>query len=113
MERKQGFFSKLKEEVVLGGYHPRGQELKFQREMGHPLRVCFGGRRIAVSILFHRLSDVEFGGIALHWSTLNGANIFVLDGYDDGMTHLDHCSPPFRMRPHSISNYSTEPNIAE
>ncbi|KAK4737272.1 hypothetical protein R3W88_000969 [Solanum pinnatisectum] len=48
-----------------------------------------------------------FGDRVLHWT-----NEFTLGGYDSGMSPLNHCSPPFGMRPCPIGNSSTEPYIA-
>ncbi|KAG5567727.1 hypothetical protein RHGRI_003052 [Rhododendron griersonianum] len=54
----------------------------------------------------------EFGDRILHWSTFNEANIFVLGGYDVGITPPSRCSPPFGAPNCSKGNSSSEPYIA-
>ncbi|KAI8574734.1 hypothetical protein RHMOL_Rhmol01G0377400 [Rhododendron molle] len=54
----------------------------------------------------------QFGDRILHWSTFNEANIFVLGGYDVGITPPGRCSPPFGVPNCSKGNSSSEPYIA-
>ncbi|XP_059659553.1 beta-glucosidase 11-like isoform X1 [Cornus florida] len=63
---------------------------------------------------FTKYADVcfrEFGDRVLHWTTFNEANIFVIAGYDLGMTPPSHCSPPFGFNC-ATGNSSTEPYVA-
>nr|AYP70938.1 beta-glucosidase 1 [Actinidia deliciosa] len=53
----------------------------------------------------------NFGDRVLHWTTFNEANIFVLGGYDVGITPPHRCSPPFGTNC-SKGNSSSEPYIA-
>ncbi|GFZ13730.1 beta glucosidase 9 [Actinidia rufa] len=53
----------------------------------------------------------EINHLVLHWTTFNEANIFVLGGYDVGITPPHRCSPPFGTNC-SKGNSSSEPYIA-
>uniref|UniRef100_A0A5B7CAG7 Beta-glucosidase 11-like n=1 Tax=Davidia involucrata TaxID=16924 RepID=A0A5B7CAG7_DAVIN len=52
----------------------------------------------------------EFGNRVLHWTTLNEVNVFVLGGYDSGITPPMRCSAPFGINC-TEGNSSSEPYI--
>nr|XP_023882289.1 beta-glucosidase 11-like isoform X1 [Quercus suber] len=53
----------------------------------------------------------NFGDRVLHWTTMNEANVFVIAGYESGVTPPEHCSPPFGINC-TRGNSSTEPYLA-
>ncbi|XP_048503843.1 putative beta-glucosidase 6 isoform X3 [Beta vulgaris subsp. vulgaris] len=54
----------------------------------------------------------EFGDRVSYWTTFNEANIFVMGGYDVGITPPGRCSSPFGPGNCNKGNSTTEPYIA-
>ncbi|KAB8396280.1 hypothetical protein FH972_024822 [Carpinus fangiana] len=52
-----------------------------------------------------------FGDRVSHWTTVNEANVFVLEGYDTGFLQPQHCSSPFGVNC-TRGNSSIEPYLA-
>lgn len=52
----------------------------------------------------------EFGDRVRHWTTFNEANIFVIGGYDVGITPPSRCSSPFGIHC-TGGNSTTEPYV--
>jgi beta-glucosidase len=46
-----------------------------------------------------------------HWTTVNEANVFMLEGYDTRLLQPQHCSSPFGFN-YTRGNSSIEPYLA-
>ncbi|XP_050289336.1 beta-glucosidase 11-like isoform X33 [Quercus robur] len=107
------YYNKLINELISHGIQPH--VTLHHTDLPQALEDEYGGwvsRKIVKD--FTAYADVcfrKFGDRISYWTTMNEANVFVLEGYDTGFLPPQRCSPPYGGNC-STGNSSTEPYMA-
>ncbi|KAM5575291.1 beta-glucosidase 11 [Rosa sericea] len=107
------YYNNLIDELITHGIQPH--VTLHHCDLPQQLEDDYGGwvsRKIIND--FTAYADVcfeKFGDRVSHWTTMNEANVFVLEGYDIGFLPPQRCSAPFGVNC-SRGNSSTEPYMA-
>ncbi|KAK4587621.1 hypothetical protein RGQ29_018863 [Quercus rubra] len=107
------YYIKLINELISHGIQPH--VTLHHTDLPQALEDEYGGwvsRKIVKD--FTAYADVcfrKFGDRISYWTTMNEANVFVLEGYDTGFLPPQRCSPPYGGNC-STGNSSTEPYMA-
>uniref|UniRef100_A0A7N2LT82 Uncharacterized protein n=1 Tax=Quercus lobata TaxID=97700 RepID=A0A7N2LT82_QUELO len=107
------YYNKLINELISHGIQPH--VTLHHTDLPQALEDEYGGwvsRKIVKD--FTAYADVcfrKFGDRISYWTTMNEANVFVLEGYDTGFLPPQRCPPPYGGNC-STGNSSTEPYMA-